>query len=353
ITTVSSEDFGRGDFHNRHFGVDQQQWREGRVMTANLPVVPSRESLRATPRGIGSASSVQPRSNERFFTQHQPPAGPESFHNQVEHVQRVVGPQGINAHTGIAEVPRNDHPAGASVESRGSENNGRFGRSESGSSESNGRFNHPEGNNATSNESPRSGWSKFGSSSAHSGGEPGSNGPRSEQSPVMRSNDQGRVPRTDNSERSNDQGRVPRTDSASGSQNAGSQYERGGWQRFPSNNDRGARPNDTPATRNDRVDSSGSGKPPLELHRPIVTPRQDSRPDTRTDQGYRPPPESRGNDRYSPPSRGESPRYSPPSRSEPRYSPPSRSSGGSSSSRGGGERSGGGHESRSSGPKQR
>ncbi|HKV95855.1 MAG TPA: DUF6600 domain-containing protein [Candidatus Angelobacter sp.] len=369
ITTVSSADFGRGDFHNRHFGVDENQWREGRVMTANLPVVPSRESLRATPHGVGPSSSVQPRSNERFFTQHRPPAGPESFHNQVEHVQRVVGPQGINARTGIAEVPRNDHPSGAGVESRGSENNGRFGRSESNNSESNGRFGRSEGNNAaTSNEAPRSGWSKFGSPSGRSGGEPGSNGPRSEQSPVMRSNDQGRVSRTDNSTqspvmRSNDQGRVSRTDSGAGPQNAGPQNERGGWQRFPSNNDRGTRSNDAPMTRNNRVDSSGSGKPPLELHRPIVTPRQDSRPDMRNDQGYRPPPESRGNDRYSPPSRGndrysppsrgESPRYSPPSRSEPRYSPPSRSErGGSSSSHGGGERSGG-HESRSSGPKQR
>ncbi|HET9284302.1 MAG TPA: DUF6600 domain-containing protein [Candidatus Angelobacter sp.] len=375
ITTVSSEDFGRGDFHNRHFGVDEHQWREGRVMTANLPVVPSRESLRATPHGVGSASSVQPRSNERFFTQHQPPAGPESFHNQVEHVQRVVGPQGINARTGIAEVPRNDHPAGASVESRGSENNGHLGRTESNSSENNGRFGHPESGNTTGNESPRSGWSKFGSPSGRSVGEPGSSGPRSEQSPVMRSNDQGhvsrtdsseqspavrsndqgRVSRTDNSEHSNDQGRVPRTDSASGPQNAGQQNERGGWQRFPSNEDRGARPNDTPTTRNDRVDSSGSDKPPLELHRPIVTPRQDSRPDTRNDQGYRPPPESRGNDRYSPPSRSND-RYSPPSRGgSPRYSPPSHSNGGSSSSRGGGGggRSAGGHESRSSGPKQR
>lgn len=362
ITTVSSEDFGRGDFHNRHFGVDEHQWREGRVMTANLPVVPSRESLRATPRGVGSASSVQPRSNERFFTQHRPPAGPESFHNQVEHVQRVVGPQGINAHTGIAEVPRNDHPSGATVgEPRGSEGNGRFARPEGNNGENNGRFGRPEGNNAaTSNESPHSGWSKFGSPTGRSGGEPGSNGPRSEQSPVMRSNDQGRV---------------SRTDSASGPQNAGSQNERGGWQRFPSNEDRGARPQSNDAPRNDRVGSGESGKPPLELHRPIVTPRQDSRPDTRNDQGYRPPPESRGNDRYSPPqprgndrysppsrsndrysppSRGESPRYSPPSRSEPRYSPPSRSDrGGSSPSRSGGERSSGGHESKSSGPKQR
>jgi hypothetical protein len=320
ITTVSSADFGRGNFSNRHFGVDEHQWRDGRVMTANLPVVPSRENLRVSSEGrAGMPASVQPRNAGHFYTQHQPPAGPESFHNQVDHVQRVVGPQGINARTGIAEVPRNDRSAGGSVvnEPRG-EVNGRSGRTVGGSVGG--------GDNRD-----RSGWNQFGSPSGRPGGE-SNNGPRSEtSSPVVRSNDQGRVPRTDSS-------------------TSASQQERGGWQRFPSNsnNDRGARPNDLPANRNDRNESGGSGKPPLDLHRPVVTPRQDSHPDTRNNRGYNPPPPSRTpdtrNDRYSPPPRSDSGRYNPPSRSEsPRYSPPSRSEHSNSSSSHGGSSERGSH----------
>src|SRR5215472_3180959 len=353
ITTVSSADFGRGDFHNRSFGVDEREWREGRVMTANLPVVPSRENLRVTSEGrAGMPASVRPRSDEHFYAQHRPPAGPESFHNQIEHVQRVVGSQGMNARTGIAEVPRNDRPAGS------------FGNQPR--TESNSRFSRPEGGNSTGgSEGSRGGWSRFGPPANRSGGESMNNGRRSESGPMVRSNDQGRVLRTDSSARG------PQDDH--------------GWQRFPTNtdrenndrgnndrqnndrqnNDRGARSNDSPANRGDY-----GGKPPLDLHRPIVTTRDDSRsgsrndqgyrpspsrtPDMRNDQGYRPPPESRSTP-YSPsrsggygPPPSRSGGYAPPSRSESRYD--SRSGrGSSSSSHGSGER--GGHsESRSSGP---
>lgn len=337
ITTVSSEDFGRGNFSNRHFGVNEHEWREGRVMTANLPVVPSRENLRVSSEGrAGLPSSVHPRDGGRFYTQHQPPAAPESFHNQVERVQRVVGSEGsvrtdmrggpgqvdrrdignVNAR-GNAEVPRNDHPAGGSL---GNEGNGRFNRPEN-------TVNTGRSNEGARDNQDRGGWSKFGPPTNRSSGESGMGGPRTDSSPVIRSNDQGHVPRTENS------GQGPQEDRS--------------WQRFPSNNDRGGRPNDSTVNRGD----SGS-KPPLELHRPIVTPRQDSRPDNRNDR-YSPP--SRGDSgRYNPPSRGDSGHYSPPSRSSsPRYSPPSRSEHSNSSSSHGGSGERGGHsDSKSSGPKR-
>jgi hypothetical protein len=325
ITTVSSADFGRGDFSHRQFGVDERQWRDGRVMTANLPVVPSRENLRVSAEGRGGLpSSVQPRNGGRFYTQHQPPAAPESFHNQVERMQRVVGSEGTrtdmrggpgqvdrrdignanargNERIGNAEVPRNDHPAG--------------------------------GVGDTGN---RSGWSKFGPPPNRSGGESGNS------SPAIRSNDQGRVQRTE-------------------TPNSGPQQDRGGWQRFPSNNDRSGHPNDSSVNRSDRGEYGS--KPPLELHRPIVTPRQDSRPDTRNDR-YSPPPRSDSgrysppprsdSGRYNPPPRSDSGHYSPPSRSQsPRYSPPSRSehSNSSSSHGGSGERGGHSDSKSSSGPR--
>jgi hypothetical protein len=338
ITTVSSTDFGRGDFSHRQFGVDERQWRDGRVMTANLPVVPSRENLRVSAQGrAGMPASVQPRNGGHFYTQHQPPAGPESFHTQVDRVQRVVGSQGMNARTGIAEVPRNDRQAGGSV------------GNEQPRGEINSRSGRPEGANnvGAGDNRDRSGWNRFGSPSGRPGSDSGNNGPRSEpSSPVVRSNDQGRVSRTGNS-------------------TPAPQEERGGWQRFPSNsnnNDRGARSNDSPVNRNERGEAGGYSKPPLDLHRPIVTPRQDSRPDTRNDQGYRPSPSrtpDTRNDRYSPPPRSDSGRYNPPPRSDsgrynppshsqsPRYSPPSRS-GNSSSSHGGSSERGGHSDSKSS-----
>jgi len=323
ITTVSSADFGRGDFSHRQFGVDERQWREGRVMTANLPVVPSRENLRVSREGgAGMPGSVRPVSGGRFYTQHRPPAGPESFHTQVDRVQRVVG-SGVNARTGIAEVPRNDRQAGFGNESR----------------DANGRVGRPGGNNSVNEGSRdnRSSWNRFGSSSGRSGGEAGNNGPRSESSPMIRSNDQGRVSRIDNTPH-------------------GSQDDRNGWQRFPSNsNDRGTRPNDSPMNRNERGDTGS--KPPLELHRPILTPRTD----TRNDQGYRPQPsrtpDYRNDERYAQPSHSESPRYNPPSHSEPpRYNPPPRADRGnySSSSHGGsGERGSHSDSKSSSGHRQR
>src|SRR5262249_29957239 len=87
-------------------------------------------------------------------------------------------------------------------------------------------------------------------------------------------------------------------------QNPGrTQEDRGGWQRFPSNSDRGSR-SDSSSGRGDRGDSGGS-KPPLELHRPIVTPRNDSRGDSRNDQRYTPPPAR------MPDTHNEQPRYTP------------------------------------------
>ena len=50
ITSVSAENFGRGGNEGWRHGVEEHELRESRVMTANLPVVPSRESLHAGTR---------------------------------------------------------------------------------------------------------------------------------------------------------------------------------------------------------------------------------------------------------------------------------------------------------------
>ena len=74
ITSVSAENFGRGGHEGWRHGVEEHELRDSKVMTANLPVVPSRESLHAG-RGEGAApAGIQTRNNDRFFTKHQPPA---------------------------------------------------------------------------------------------------------------------------------------------------------------------------------------------------------------------------------------------------------------------------------------
>ena len=441
-------------------------------MTANLPVVPSRESLHAGRDNAAGQGKVQPRNVDRFYTRRQPPAGPESFHDQMQRVQRVVGPEaagargndvrggpgqvdrrdidrrdndrrdndrrdngGVNAKTGNIEVPRQDGGAGQGGKDSSPRGNQRFGNGNgpnnagigpsagTGPKDSPARMapgadegitqnkppaasgsskeNSSGGNSAAqdSRHNDRGGWSKFGPPSGRSAGE-GGNAGRSEQttSPASRSNDQGRVPRSDSTpdtrkggdspnwqkfpstgdRQSGDRGSSDRqTGDRGGQSDKGgtptqtqtprTQDDRGGWQRFPSNSDHGSRPSDMPANRNDRTDSAdrgGNSKPPLELHRPIVTPRQ---PEVRDmPRNNTPPPartpEVRNEPRYSPPQQRSEPRYTPPQRSESRSSSPSprteshresHGSSGSSSHGGGNDRGSHGDSKSSSNPKQR
>jgi hypothetical protein len=426
VTSVGVEDFGHGNFSNRRFGVDGHEWHDARVMTANLPVVPSRENLRVAANGsAGLGATVQPRTVDRFYTRHEPPAA-ESFHTQVERVQRAVGPEAVNARNaerGHIEVSRTGpvNTGAAAGAQTHDEAGGRFGRVESGNASAAGSEGEKEsagsfrrfGNSGPSNGGPasrpaaaesttaaggneriaqsnapatpgnggnsaqgksqndRTGWHSFGSRRPAS--DQGGNAPHSDQttaSPIR--NDQGRAPRTDNSpaqghgaENQNwekfpsagqgeGRGAQPSGSPSPAQTPRNTNEDRGGWQHFPSNG-------------GSRNDGSTNSKPPLELHRPIVTPRNDSQPggiDTRSSSAQPPysPTPQREEPRYTPTPQRSQPRYSPPSssRSEsPRYSPPSRSeshrsrSSGSSSSHSGSSRSGSGHSDSksSSGPK--
>jgi hypothetical protein len=268
--------------------VEENELRESHVMTGNVPVVPTHESLNAGRTNVAGPAGAQTRTSGRFFTQHQPPAGPESFHDQAARVQRVVGSEssaqatrgeavnrqeggsvnsGANAHTGNAEVSRT---GGSSI--NGSSTNGSAGRqgstiAQSGSETRTGAATHPESGAENSNHG--GGWSHFGTPGGRTNTESG----RTES-----------TPRTESG---------PRTDSQSS-----------------------------------RGESSGS-KPPLELHRPIVTQRQS---DTRSSGSA--PASSRTSDSQGTPGRSQ-PRNSSPPRSSgpaPRSSSAPRSSGRSSGS---------------------
>src|SRR5262249_17761590 len=130
-------------FRNRRRGVDEHEWREGRVMTAQVPMVPSRENLRVSAGGgAGNPAGVHVRHDERFYTRHQPPAGHEGFHHPGARVERVVTAEGgagnirtdfhagpgqverrdlggnVKARTDIAEVPRTDRSADGNVKAK-------------------------------------------------------------------------------------------------------------------------------------------------------------------------------------------------------------------------------------------
>lgn len=406
ITSVSSENFGRGGNAGWRHGVEEHELRESHVMTANLPVVPSRESLHTGSGNAARPGNVQTRTNERFYTRHQPPAGPESFHDQMQRVQRVVGPEAAGGsssgasssgnqgnvrtdiHAGPGQVDRRDvdrnpdrNPGGnggVNVK-RGNVEVPRVGGSSNGGSSNSGPSNggstpnmkespgrpsdsvtaerSGQGNSGTpasggsaaqdNRRGDRGGWSKFGAA-GHSNAGAGESSAQNV-TPTPRSNDQGRAPRTDstpesrkgsdgpnwqkfptagdrqsNDRQSNDRQSNDRQGSTQSSDKGGTQTpaqtpvrtqdDRGsGWQKFPSNSDRGVKPSDVPANQNNSTDrSGGNSKPPLELHRPIVTPRA---PEVRNDQRSTPAPTRTPDVRNQP-------RYSPPRRSEPRYSPP-------------------------------
>ena len=364
VTSVSAANFGHGvGSTGFRRGVEENELRESRVMTANLPVVPTRESVRTGSSTV--PAGVKTRNSEHFFTQHQPPAGPESFHDQAARVQHVVGPQSAGMQGGgrggdvraSTQVDRHDVGGNANAgATRGNEPSGRENNVNARGNEPAARGNERIGNtevprtggasnSSGGNAGNNGGWSHFGSPGGRTSGE---SGRTDSGAPGSRSNDGGRVSRTDGPSeagRSNDRGAMQSQNSSPRSQ----EESGSNWHHYPtpaSNN--GTRANDSQSSRGE----NGGSKPPLELHRPIVTPRQ--QPDTRGSDRSAPPSSSRPSEGHS------APRYSPPpeSHSAPRYSPPPpRSSSGSSRSApsggrssGGGGKSGGGHsEPKSSG----
>jgi len=299
ITSVSSADFGRGGNAGLRHGAEEHELRDSHVMTANLPVVPTRESLHSGSGNGAAPSGIQTRDSGRFFTQHQPPAGPESFHDQAARVQRVVGPQatsatsagtqgntggGVNVRPGNSGANAN---AGVNVRTGNAEVPRTGGASTGGTTAGNGRGSVPSETGRTvdtrgdANNRDSGGWNKFGTPTGRTTGS---------------ASESGRVDQT------------PSSATRSNGRQAGDQ---------------------------------GGSKPPLDLHRPIVTPRQ---PEVRNEQRNMPPPSRTPDVRNQPRS------SQPQQRSESRQS---QRSSGSSSHSSGGNRGGHSDSKSSSSPKQR
>ena len=102
ITTVSAEDFGRGVAPSRRQGIDEGALKQAQVVTGNLPVVPTRESLLSTNRGATPVvSTAMPKTSDRFFVKNQPPAGPPAFQDQANQVREVIRVHGGGAQTTV------------------------------------------------------------------------------------------------------------------------------------------------------------------------------------------------------------------------------------------------------------
>jgi len=249
ISTVSAEGFGRGVSPIRR-GVSEADFRGARGVAGNLPVVPTRESLQPAKAEIRPGFEGRSSAQQHFFTRNQPPAGPASFHTQAASVQQTIHENESRMQGGFSTSARS---AG-----EGSMNSARFGGSQ------------------TTNRSGDAGWSRFGggrnSGTPANGGSFGSS----------RSSDRPPGASGSNSSSRGEQGwgkfsRPGDTRSMSGPGNSQSNHGNSsmgnssstdrGWNRFPSNSG---------SSQMGRVNSNSGSKPPLNMNRPIVTPRSSS-----------------------------------------------------------------------------
>jgi hypothetical protein len=323
ISGVPAGEFGRGNVQVTRLNVREADLRESRVVTGNVPVVPTRESLHAGAESRLGEGGLQPRNTDRFFARKQPPAAAPAFHEQVSPVQRVM-----QGHIGNAQIPSagNRGPEATRAgefHSQGNSGTATPGRDTAGQSAS-ARAQDNTAESKTSGDQNHGGWTKFSSrsnspstspsttmSDSRRSGTSGSTGRSGASGPASRGNVN--IPRNDgnpngrsssgpgastsapsNEDRGGfrrfpgDGGAAPSESTPRGESPKASgpvDRERGdrgvdrnnsGWQRFPSNSGPGSREddgrqNDNPGGR-DRS-SSPRSKPILELNKPIVTPR--------------------------------------------------------------------------------
>ncbi len=114
VSTVGADRFGRGAVQARE--VSGEEFRGGRALTGNVPVVPSRDSLRASDNPARSgAFSARAAGSQRFFTRNAPAARPQSFNEQAAGVRQSLARSAgtFNSNGGNAGGGRSFAPNGA------------------------------------------------------------------------------------------------------------------------------------------------------------------------------------------------------------------------------------------------
>ena len=88
VSTLPVDHFGTG--RSVPTAVSRRAFRDGSMMTGNLPLVPTRETLSATNRPASPSSMMSGGQQERFFTKRQPAATPQTLDKQVAQVQEGI-----------------------------------------------------------------------------------------------------------------------------------------------------------------------------------------------------------------------------------------------------------------------
>lgn len=88
ISTLPADRFGTG--RSVPEAVGRRAFRGGRIITGNLPIVPTREMLTATNRPAKASSTLNSGRQERYFTKRQPAAAPPSFDMEAAQVQESI-----------------------------------------------------------------------------------------------------------------------------------------------------------------------------------------------------------------------------------------------------------------------
>ena len=104
ISTLPTDQFGTG--RSAPTAVSREAFRDGRMMTGNLPIVPTRETLSATNRPASPSSMMRGGQQERFFSKKQPIAAPQSLDKQAAQVQEGI--QGDGQVIPVREVTQLD-----------------------------------------------------------------------------------------------------------------------------------------------------------------------------------------------------------------------------------------------------
>ena len=104
ISALPADRFGTG--RSAPKTVDRRAFRDARIITGNLPIVPTREMLTATNRPANASSMLSGGRQERYFTKRQPAAAPQSFDKEAAQVQESI--EGTGPLVPVREVTQLD-----------------------------------------------------------------------------------------------------------------------------------------------------------------------------------------------------------------------------------------------------
>jgi hypothetical protein len=315
LSTVSAENFGRGRPSVRT--VSANELREAKLVAGNVPVVPTRESLRVSDRPAGNTVAARP-AQERFFSKRVPSTQRESFSAESAQLRQSI-------ERSARMRASNSEASGRNTENRPAPGNGGFAGP---SRERNDNAAAPNANTvrrpstmrpsqnseqaqtpaANSQRQPNAGWRRFGQGAGQATPQGENNGnqrPTVLRSPRQRASSPESVPArpdaTPNISRparngptapearsgppqfsggrmrtSDPERMIAQNNSGNQQSNSNTEADRqNGWQRF-SGGPRSSAPSQGASSGDNQSGNSSSrsaSRPPLQLNRPIIEPR--------------------------------------------------------------------------------